>query len=423
MVLKRKLNTSIILLTLLVLTSGSVLNVLGIDEFLVISLFAVVLMLSARAGLLARKGFVLIALLTSLILLLLFALQAIDAGDFSTVLNRNNIKVILLVATCLMSAYFLQLRRDFIDQLHVVLLVFTIHGVLSCIIFSLFPTQNVLFSSVDLKDKYLGYWPFVLQRAHVNYFGVVELSWVDLLGIKISRAHGLAWEPGNFASIVNVFVFINLFIRRNYRSAMIGVIAVILSFSTNGFLVLLLQCSAYAVSNYRTVLRKNLVLKLFIAPVLLAVLVTLSVDNINEKIYGDSSGSGATRVVNTYSALVTIGNNPLLGTGFSFMNYSNELNKSIEASRKALDSYVAADLVGQVSSTNSFLRLYVQGGIPIALLFTISLFSQTLIPKHKFIFGLLLIISASAAPLMLTPFYFLFVLSGLLNLWGFKYAS
>lgn len=422
-VLSRKLNFRVIILTLFVLTSGSVLNILGIDEILVSTLFVGVFLRSIRAGVLARRDFTVASLLTLLVLIILFALQAIDGGDSASIFNRNNVKIVLLMSTCLLASHYLGSRGNFIDQLHLVLLVFIVHGIASCAIFSFFPTQNVLFSAVDLKSRYLGYWPLVLQRAPVNYFGSASLMPTDFFGIKVFRAHGLAWEPGNFASYVNVFVFVNLFIRKSSRSVILGVVALILAFSSTGLLVLIMQFAAFAIINSRNVLRKNTILKLFLLPIASFMVVTLSLGNLNEKLYGDRSGSGATRFVDTVSALFTIYNNPFLGTGLAFTNYSSELNKSLEISREALSTHVAADRVSALSFTNSFLALYVQFGVPVALLFTVGLFRQTLIPRHKYIFGLVLIGSVSSAPLMLTPFYLLFVMSGLLNLWKVKNTS
>ena len=149
-------------------------------------------------------------------------------------------------------------------------------------------------------------------------------------------------------------------------------------------------------------------------------LVIATMNNLDEKIYGDKSGSGATRFLNTVSALHTIYEHPFIGTGFDFQNYTNELDKSFLNSQSLLSSYVDSEKLTSVSSTNSFLRLYVQFGIPVALILTIGLFKQTLIPRYKFIFAVIIIVSTSSAPLMLTPFYFLFMISGFLNLVGVK---
>ena len=420
MEIKRKLNVPIVLVTSLVLTSGSILNVIGIDEYLISTLFVGVFLWSLKVGVLTRKSFVLVWLMSLFGLTTLFALQAVDEGDLASLFNRNNIKVLLLFSACLIAAYYFTWRRDFVEKMHFVLFAFTLHGALSCLAFSLFPTQNVLFSPVDLKSQYVGYWPLVIQRVNVDYFGSLHLTPVQLLGLNIYRAHGLAWEPGNFASLVNIFIFINLFVRRNTKSVILGVLAVMLAMSSNGFLVLMVQFVAYMATNSRKFFRKHAILKLLLLPILSALLVGLSIDNINEKIYGERSGSGATRFIDTASAMIAIYNNPFIGTGVSFANYSNELSESLEMSRKALSAYVATDRVSGLTFTNSFLALFVQFGVPIALLFTVCLFRQALIPVYKGVFGLVVLLSACSAPLMMTPFFLLFVMSGFLDLLGIK---
>ena len=122
------------------------------------------------------------------------------------------------------------------------------------------------------------------------------------------------------------------------------------------------------------------------------------------------------RFLNTVSALHTIYEHPVIGTGFYAENYFNKLNKSLNNSKSLTKLYVDSEKLTSVSSTNSFLRLYVQFGIPIALILTIGLFKQTLIPKYKFIFAAIIIVSTSSAPLMLTPFYLLFMISGFLKI-------
>lgn len=417
---KLKFDSQRILIISLVLTSGSILNIIGMDEFLLSTLFVGVLVLSIKRGLLTRKSFTLISLLTLLVLIILFALQAVENGNFTEIYNKNNLKMLLLVSICLLASYYLGSRNAFIEQLHLVLLVFTLHGIISCLVFSIFPTQNVLFSAVDLKSSYLGYWFGVIQRVNVDYLGNVDPATIELLGKKLFRANGVAWEPGNFAAYVNIFVFINLFVRKNTRSVIIGVIALVLAFSSIGFIVLFMQIIIASVMNLRHIWRKNTMLKLLLIPIIFFGLINLTFNNLNEKIYGERSGSGATRFMNTYSSLITIYNNPLLGTGFDFEKYSKELNETYNESREVMREYVSSDKVSTVSSTNSFLRLYVQLGIPIGLFLTISLFYQTIIPRHKFIFGVVVIVSASSAPIMLTPFYFMFVMSGSQNLLGLK---
>ena len=410
----------IFMIVMLILSSGSIFNILGINDLIQITLFMVVLIISIKSGFLKNKNYLTILILTLLSVLILFLFQAANYRELSNFYNNNNIGIFLLLFTCLLTGFYFNSKPNFLYYLNSILFFFTLHGIISCLIISLFPTQNVLFSSVDEGARYLGYFYVFFQRATVNYFGNLDPTFINYFGFPIQRAHGLAWEPGNFSTYVNIFIFLNLFLFKNRRNVIIGVLALVLAWSTNGLLLMLLQFFYFFIVNFKNFSKKYIIPKIVIGFIVLYALVIATMNNLDEKIYGDKSGSGAARFLNTVSALYTIYKHPFIGTGFDFQNYTKELDKSFLNSQSSLSSYVDSEKLTSVSSTNSFLRLYVQFGIPVALILTIGLFKQTLIPRYKFIFAVIIIVSTSSAPLMLTPFCFLFISSGLLNLVGVK---
>ena len=410
----------IFMIVMLILSSGSIFNILGINDLIQITLFMVVLIISIKSGFLKNKNYFTILILTLLSVLILFLFQAANYRELSNFYNNNNIGIFLLLFTCLLTGFYFNSKPNFLYYLNSILFFFTLHGIISCLIISLFPTQNTLFSSVDEGARYVGYFYVFFQRATVNYFGNLDPTFINYFGFPIQRAHGLAWEPGNFSAYVNIFIFLNLFLFKNRRNVIIGVLALVLAWSTNGLLLMLLQFFYFFIVNFKNFSKKYIIPKIVIGFIVLYALVIATMNNLDEKIYGDKSGSGAARFLNTVSALYTIYKHPFIGTGFDFQNYTKELDKSFLNSQSSLSSYVDSEKLTSVSSTNSFLRLYVQFGIPIALILTIGLFKQTLIPRYKFIFAVIIIVSTSSAPLMLTPFCFLFISSGLLNLVGVK---
>ena len=410
----------IFMIVMLILSSGSIFNILGINDLIQITLFMVVLIISIKSGFLKNKNYLTILILTLLSVLILFLFQAANYRELSNFYNNNNIGIFLLLFTCLLTGFYFNSKPNFLYYLNSILFFFTLHGIISCLIISLFPTQNTLFSSVDEGARYVGYFYVFFQRAHVNYLGNFDPTFINYFGYPIQRAHGLAWEPGNFSAYVNIFIFLNLFLFKNRRNVIIGVLALVLAWSSVGLLVMLLQFLYFFITNFNKFKSKFIIPKIVIGSFVLYALVIATMNNLDEKIYGDKSGSGAARFLNTVSALYTIYKHPFIGTGFDFQNYTKELDKSFLNSQSSLSSYVDSEKLTSVSSTNSFLRLYVQFGIPIALILTIGLFKQTLIPRYKFIFAVIIIVSTSSAPLMLTPFCFLFISSGLLNLVGVK---
>lgn len=414
--LKKVKFTNYLILILFILSSGSIFNILGINELIQITLFMVVLIISIKSGFLKNKNYLTILIFTLLSVLILFLLHAADYGELSNFYNYNNVGIFLLIFTSLLTGFYFNSKPNFLFYLNSILFFFTLHGIISCIIISLFPTQNVLFSSVDDGARYIGYFYVFFQRATVNYSGNLDPTVINYFGFPIQRAHGLAWEPGNFSAYVNIFIFLNLFLFKNRRNVIIGVLALVMAWSTNGLLVMLIQFFYFFIVNFKNFNVKYIIPKIVIGSFVLYTLVMATMNNLDEKMYGDKSGSGAVRFLNTVSALHTIYEHPVIGTGFYAENYFNKLNKSLNNSKSLTKLYVDSEKLTSVSSTNSFLRLYVQFGIPIALILTIGLFKQTLIPKYKFIFAAIIIVSTSSAPLMLTPFYLLFMISGFLKI-------
>jgi hypothetical protein len=419
MIKKNKL-TSYLIVTLLVLSSGSVLNVLGINEVILSLSFILTFVIAVKSGSFRNKknGFTLLWLV--FIMLILFALQAVDAGKLSLFYGVGNIRFLLLLGTCCLVCFYFYYKPNFVLYLNSILLIFTVHAIVSTVIISVFPTENTLFSTLDGGSKYVGYLYLFFQRIHVDWWGDLEPTYISYFGFQVQRAHGMAWEPGNFSVFVNVFIFINLFIYNKTRYVAIGVVAIVLAWSTSGMIVMLGQFIYYFFSMRKRISSRFIVPQIIIGALLLSWLAMATINNFDDKINGEKSGSGASRFLNTVVALKTIAENPLIGTGFNFESYSNELDKSFSSSQSLISEYVDSESVGDADSTSSFLRLYSQLGIPIGLILTIALFKQTLITKNKKLFAVIIIISVSSAPLMFTPFYFLFVTSGVLNMMGLK---
>jgi hypothetical protein len=419
MIKKNKL-TSYLILTLLVVSSGSVLNVLGIDEIIMSLLFVSMFVIAVKSESFRNKkhGFTLLWLI--FITLVLFALQAVDAGKPSFFFGVSNIRFVLLLATCCLVCFYFYYKPNFVLYLNSILLVFTIHAVVSAVIISVFPTENTLFSTLDGGSKYVGYLYLFFQRIHVDWWGDLEPTYISYFGFQLQRAHGLAWEPGNFATYVNIFIFINLFIYNKTRYVALGVLAIVVAWSTAGMIVMLGQFIYYFFSKRKKISSRFIVPQIIIGALLLSWLAMATINNFDDKINGEKSGSGASRFLNTVVALKVIVENPLIGTGFNFERYSNELDKSFSSSQSQISAYVDSERLREAASTSSFLRLFSQFGIPIGLILTIALFKQTLITKNKKLFAVIIILSVSSAPLMFTPFYFLFVSSGVLNMMGIK---
>ena len=405
----------------LIASSGCVFSVLGIDKIIAPFLFIIVLILTRKANLFRNKNFCICFLKILFTLVILFLLHSLNIDSISTFLNINDLSIFLLFATTILVSFYFYRRQNFIFILNKVLFIFVIHGVLSFFVLAVFPTQNVLFTTIDGGSKYLGYLYLFFQRTHVDYFSFLDPTYIDFFGYKLQRAHGMAWEPGNFAIYANIFVFLNLFIFKKIKYVVLGLFAILITFSTSGIILLIFQFLWYFLRNLKEVFTARfLLLKLTLLIILVPVLFVFTSNNINEKIYGEKSGSGAARFLNTYVLIEAIKNNPIIGSGFYIVNYKKNINSYLKISKAKLGNFLDVGNQNTFASTNSFLRLFSQMGIPIGLFLSYCIFKQSLIPNNKILFGFLMIFSLSSQPLMFSPFFFMFVSSGILSVLGFK---
>jgi hypothetical protein len=412
---------SYLILSLLILSSGSIFNILGLNNLIVSIVFILIFIISIRTGVFKNKKNVTTLLFLVFLMAIVFIIHAANYGEFSSLYNNNNISMLLITITCALVCFFFNSKNTFLKYLNTILLVFILHGIISTLLISLLPTENVLITGLKETSKYVGYLNLFFQRIHINYLGHFDPTYISYFGFKLHRAHGLAWEPGNFSAYVNIFIFLNLFILKNKRNSIIGIIAMILAWSTAGLSIMLIQLFYYSISNINKYKVKFIIPKILIASIAIYAIVNATIFNYNEKISGDKSGSGAVRIVNTIRSLQAISNNPLIGTGLLWNNYVSELNRQLKSSKLASNKYVESDKVNLDSAfTNSYLKLFVQLGIPIGIILTIAIFKQTLIPKKKILFAIIIILSVSSAPLVYYPFFLLFIVSGILKMLGVK---
>jgi len=99
----------------------------------------------------------------------------------------------------------------------------------------------------------------------VNNFEVAPDHIIELGSIKIFRNPGFAWEPGAFATYINVAIFFNLirnkFRLKNNKHFWVFLVALASTFSTTGYSILILFALFY-------VYNQNLVQKVWLVPII-----------------------------------------------------------------------------------------------------------------------------------------------------------
>lgn len=401
-----------IFIVLLLLNGGTLIKIIGYSAILqIVTAFIMLLCLLINRRLFIKKtGITILVLVFSLLLINSFHFLTFGFSDFFS--NQILNFIILICIGVFFGNQFLNRTNFLIFRLNKVLKILIIHAILSSIIISLFPTNNTAFISVDETSAYVGYFNFFLQRINIMYTGFLDETMVKTLGYQYYRAHGIFWEPAVFASFVNIFAFINFFIIKKLKSLWFTIPALILCWSTAGFLVFMLQALIFF-KEYKRV-SKGFFFKKYLFGVLgFVFLCSLVLQNFNYKIYGDRAGSAAQRYADTIGAIYIIINNPFLGVGVEFQN----VKLQFENSRVDFNNLIGnnfGDLNKEtVRLSNSFLKVFVYFGIPLGLFLFYAMYNQSLITYKRWLFFLITVLSVFSSPILFLGFHFSFIISGL----------
>lgn len=401
-----------IFIVLLLLNGGSVLKTLGftaILQFVTALIMLLCLLLNGRI-LIHKTGITLIFLIFCFFVLnsahyLLFDLDSFFSNQF---LNF----IVLICIGVFVGNQFLNRSNSFIYRLEKVLKFFIIHGILSCLIISFFPTKNILFEEIGGGSAYVGYFNVFFQRIHVIYTGELDDTLKNILGFDFYRAHGIFWESGVFAFFVNIYVFINFFIFKKLKSLKYSLPAILLSWSTTGIIIFAIQSFVF-LKDYKRGNKQVLIRKYLFGFLGLSFLLFAVFQNFNNKVYGDDAGSAAQRYADTVGALSVISNFPLLGIGVDFQNLSKQLATASFNFDNTIGSNFKDLNKDDIKLSNSFLRAFIYFGIPVGLFLIYAIYKQRLIPHKRWLFFLITVLSVSSVPILFLGFYFSFIISGL----------
>ena len=316
----------------------------------------------------------------SFIYLLYAVIIANDMEDIQFVFFRS---VRFIMATLLLNFIYLK-KINFIDELHSVLYWITIHGLINFVVVILF-------------FQYLTKIPETNTYSFLLFFGTENLSHL------FSRSQGIFWEPGVLQVYLNVFLFINLFLAKkvNIRLVTIILISVFLTLSTTGIVVSFLLISYYYLISIKFKL-KNILLAILFLPLFIGLL-NLTINQAEEKILGEKSGSFLARNYDTLTGFNLAINNPW-GIGFNTIKYQ-------EVARKDLFN-LTPGLETDRGNTNSVATLFYSTGILWGFIILYFMYKQSLFMKHKTLFYVLMFIFLFTEPLLYTPFFILILLSG-----------
>ncbi len=388
----------IILLFLIILTTGSPLafsyskslNVIGI----IVTLVALGIVYRSVRGYLyplAIPVFVVIALLLGINWLISSLRFGGSMGPYINLLIR-------MVYAYLVLTYFSGGRAPFVPILRQTLMIIMYLAIAG------FLLQFII--NADTLPEYDFNGLQGTTFGHLAYYSQI----MPALGIY--RAQGILWEPGVLQIFLNLLLFINLFyMPRRAMPIILNLLALVMTFSTTGMIVTLIIFGYYS---YRQGWITFSPKKIALAVIILGTLGTLLYYNASAKFSLEESRSFVWRLYDYEKSLTVAGTEFATGIGLDSDTYTGY---PFDSKILGLTSDLLAGLIDEErGNSNSIMMLVVQFGLIYFLGFILVLAHQRLIPGHRTMILLLIVIFCMSEPLILNNFFLLFFLSGMIAL-------
>lgn len=221
------------------------------------------------------------------------------------------------------------------------------------------------------------------------------------------RIQGFCWEPSCWNLLVNFNLVFSLYFKEGIKKNILSILAVGSIMSTTGLVVMGMIIFIYYLINLKPS-------RLIGTCTVIVVMVTLLLPFIsNELIEKINSGSGQSRVGDFAIATAIMDYSPWLGADL------DNITTNMIAMKARSESWdVSGDYSGYMDQgmVNSFASLFVEWGIPMALLILVGLFSTPLLKekKLKVLFFVTLVGVIIGTPITRTGFFYLFPFSCLL---------
>jgi hypothetical protein len=127
-----------------------------------------------------------------------------------------------------------------------------------------------------------------------------------------------------------------------------------------------------------------------------------------EKFSGDSQGSFWARQFDLLTGINVIMENPVIGIGFDYTEYYRAA-----AHLGFSDTPLTERITDDRGNTNGIVFLFYSIGIPLGIPFLVGLFRQQLL-ANRWMIGGALALSLMSESMIFTPFFLMFIFSGLL---------
>ena len=344
------------------------------------------------------------SMLTFLFIVSLFLINYIFA--FNEQAENKYLYYLMVVLTSVLTLLFFHNNRTkniMIERVYFVLKIITFHSILNFIAFFIIGDRlSIITSMYHECETFLNIFFYTTERGFFTFFGV-----------EMCRNQGLFWEPGVLQAFLNIFFFLEAFIiKRNKLLLLVVSFAILSTYSTTGLALLLIQGVVY----FRSEFKDNKLLLPVILALSIPVYFAFTV-NVEEKIYGEKEASFQKRLFDLTQPFFIALEHPLTGIGLDLDQFQKMRSEFYFSSSylQSLEKVVGIDSKAtgtNKGSSNSIMFLLAAMGFPTAFLFLYMFFKQQIITRKKWLIMLILTISVMSEPLLLKPFFFIFIISG-----------
>ena len=350
----------------------------------------------------------------SLIVIILLAIINYYFAIVEQTLDKYFFYLLTVVLSSLTLFHFQNNRNKevLLLRLYFVLRLVTVHAFVNFILFFFVKNNLTLITSTYHEcQTFLNLFFYMPDRGMSNVFG-----------LEFCRNQGLFWEPGVLQVFLNILFFMEAFVFKKSKKWLLFTALVILtSYSTTGLALLLIQVVVYL----KNEVKNNKFILLLVLILIVPVYMVFNV-NIDEKIYGEGEFSFQKRLFDLTQPVFIALDHPLTGIGLDidqFQQVREEfyINSNLNDMFRELGIQQKLEITSK-GSTNSVMYMLAGMGFPTAILFIFMLFKQNIINQKKNLFFFIVLVSVMSEPLLLRPFFFMFIISGFIHFF-YKIAS
>lgn len=325
----------------------------------------------------------------SVITLQVLIMKTLDSAALATL---SNLTTGLFVFTYYKLKGFDNLLKDITFLLKILI----VWGLLSAVLYTFLPN---IFQEYTFIDSYG-------DRRKISHFAF--LFFRGTLSSDISRLSGFFWEPGIYQIYLNFFLIIQFSFYKQKWWIVAALLSVLLTQSTTGYISLSITLIYIAFRTfYRSKDRYVAIAILFASILCLGYGYRIVKNNVTDKVSGKKSGSFFARQADVIAGITLTYKNPLIGIGANTDRYKQMRSK---ISRQGELSGAKTKNSG---TTNGLISLMYIWGLPIAIWYLWGMCRQTIVGGSRWLITILLLLSLNSEPLAMTPFFLLFVYSGL----------